>query len=121
MTNKDKNTEKLRELIGIKQIYRVHFTYGNEMRFICVVADRSELSSSENLIAFNKIESYVGKHIYITVSERGSTYPSEDYVDFEWQDDFQEPDDSVKDYRLRFVKIPIKNIEFIEEQARWER
>lgn len=120
MTNKDKSTEKLRELIGTKQIYRVHFTYGNEMRFICVVSDRSELSSPKNLMAFNKIESYTGKPIYITVSERGSTYPSEDYVDFEWQDDFQEPDDSVKDYRLRFVKIPIKNIEFIEEQARWE-
>lgn len=50
----------------------------------------------------------------------GSTYPSEDYVDFEWQVDFQEPDDLVKDYRLRFVKIPIKNIKFIEEQVRWE-
>ncbi|MCR1904381.1 hypothetical protein NSA11_10955 [Lactobacillus taiwanensis] len=31
MTNKDKSTEKLRELIETKQIYRVHFTYGNEM------------------------------------------------------------------------------------------
>lgn len=72
MTNKDKSTEKLRALIGTKQIYRIHFTYGNEMRFIYVVADRSELSSSENLMAFNKIESYVGKHIYTTVSERGA-------------------------------------------------
>lgn len=120
MTNKDKSTEKLRELIGTKQIYRVHFTYGNKMRFICVVADRSELSSAENLIAFNKIESYVGKHIYTTVYERSYRHLSDDYIDFEWQVDFQEPDDSVKDYRLRFVKIPIKNIEFIEEQARWE-
>lgn len=120
MTNKDKSTKKIRELIGTKPIYRVYYTIGNEIRCIYVAADKFDLYSSENLIAFNKIESYVGKHIYITVSERGSTYPSEDYVDFEWQDDFQEPDDSVKDYRLRFVKIPIKNIEFIEEQARWE-
>ena len=44
MTNKDKSTEIIRALIGTKQIYRIHFTYGNEMRFICVVADRSELS-----------------------------------------------------------------------------
>ena len=121
MTNKDKSTEKLRELIETREVYRVYYTIGEELHCIYVAAYEEELSSSENLMAFNKIESYVGKHIYITVSERGSTYPSEDYVDFEWQDDFQEPDDSVKDYRLRFVKIPIKNIEFIEEQARWEQ
>lgn len=121
MTNKDKSTEKIRELIGTKKVYRVYYTISEELHCICVAAYDEELNNSENLMAFNKIESYVGKHIYITVSERGSTYPSEDYVDFEWQDDFQEPDDSVKDYRLRFVKIPIKNIEFIEEQARWEQ
>lgn len=31
MTNKDKSTEKIRELIGTKKVYRVYYTISEEL------------------------------------------------------------------------------------------
>ncbi len=50
MTNKDKSTEKLRELIETREVYRVYYTIGEELHCIYVAAYEEELSSSENLM-----------------------------------------------------------------------
>ena len=44
MTNKDKSTEKIRELIGTRKIYRVYYTISEELHCIYVAAYEEELS-----------------------------------------------------------------------------
>ena len=94
MTNKDKSTEKLRALIGTKQIYRIHFTYGNEMRFIYVVADRSELSSSAIYNGFSCFKEY--------------------YDEYHWRDKLVKPQDHAIDWKITTMYIKLADLESVE-------